>query len=94
MYHMLLCAAYYPVPHPCVTSQFRCIGGATALMCSLLLQLQTVERPSRALRVVGFALVGLFLDPKTAGQPVSRSIQDYVLNQGAFQVKHQQWDFN
>jgi hypothetical protein len=36
--------------------------------------------------VVGFALLPLFLDPKAGSQPVSRSIQDYVLNQGAFQV--------
>jgi hypothetical protein len=48
---------------------------------------QTIERTSGLLRVVGFALVPLFLDPKAGSQPVSRSIQDYVLNQGAFQVR-------
>ncbi|WIA19544.1 hypothetical protein OEZ85_004153 [Tetradesmus obliquus] len=53
---------------------------------TLMLQVQTIERTSGVLRVVGFALLGLFLDPKAGGQPVSRSIQDYVLNQGAFQV--------
>jgi hypothetical protein len=47
---------------------------------------QTIERTSGMLRVVGFALLPLFLDPKAGAQPVSRSIQDYVLNQGAFQV--------
>jgi hypothetical protein len=48
---------------------------------------QTIERTSGLLRVVGFALLPLFLDPKAGSQPVSRSIQDYVLNQGAFQVQ-------
>lgn len=51
------------------------------------LQVHTIERTSRSVRVVGFALVSLFLDPKSGAQPVSRSIQDYVLNQGAFQVR-------
>lgn len=45
-----------------------------------------MERYSRALRVVGFAVLNVFLDPKEGGQPVSRSIQDFVLNQGAFQL--------
>jgi hypothetical protein len=46
----------------------------------------TIERFSRSLKVVGFALLPLFLDPTTGQQPTSRSIQDYVLNEGAFQV--------
>jgi hypothetical protein len=46
----------------------------------------TIERSSRALRVVGFALLVLFLDPRDGGQPLSRSLSDYVLNSGAFQV--------
>jgi hypothetical protein len=46
----------------------------------------TLERSSRQLRVVGFALLALFLDPRDGGQPQSRSISDYVLNNGAFQV--------
>lgn len=57
-------------------------------------QVQTIERTSRALRVVGFALVPIYLDPKSGGQPVSRSIQDYVLNQGAFQVMTAWWCSN
>jgi hypothetical protein len=64
--------------------QFLSIRKHAPCVC---LQVQTIERYSRSLRVVGFALLPLFLDPTTGSQPVSRSIQDYVLNQGAFQVR-------
>jgi hypothetical protein len=50
-------------------------------------QVHTIERRSRSLRLVGCALLALFLDPKAGGQPLSRSLQDYVLNSGAFQAR-------
>lgn len=50
------------------------------------LQVHTIERSSGTLRVVGFGLLALFLDPRDGGQPLSRFISDYVLNSGAFQV--------
>lgn len=49
-------------------------------------QVHTIERSSRTVRVVGFGLLALFLDPRDGGQPLSRSISDYVLNSVAFQV--------
>jgi hypothetical protein len=52
-----------------------------------LLQVHTIEQTSRTLRVVGFALLPLFLDPTTGLQPLSHSTSDYVLNAGAFQVR-------
>jgi hypothetical protein len=56
-------------------------------LCHYCLQVHTIERSSRTLRVVGFALLALFLDPRDGRQPLSRSINDYVLNGGAFQVR-------
>jgi hypothetical protein len=44
-------------------------------------QVHTLDRFTRRLAVVGFALLPAFLDPREGGQPVSRSIRDYVLNQ-------------
>ena len=38
------------------------------------------------LRVVGFGLLALFLDPRDGGQPLSRNTADYVINAGAFQA--------
>jgi hypothetical protein len=43
-------------------------------------QVYTVERWSRALRVVGYAALACFTDPKTQAQPLSRNMRDYVLN--------------
>lgn len=48
--------------------------------------MHTIERSSRALRVVGFGLLAAFLDPRDGGQPLSRNTADYVINAGAFQV--------
>lgn len=39
-----------------------------------------MERWSRQLRVVGFACLPVFVDPKTMQQPLSRNVRDYVLN--------------
>lgn len=49
-------------------------------------QVHTIERSSRMLRVVGFGLLALFLDPRDGGQPLSRNTADYVINAGAFQA--------
>lgn len=38
------------------------------------------------LKIVGFAVLNNFMDPKELAQPTSRSVRDYVLNQGAFEV--------
>ncbi|KAK9815471.1 hypothetical protein WJX72_004235 [[Myrmecia] bisecta] len=53
---------------------------------TLLLQIDTVERESRELRCVGYAALPLFIDPRENGQPVRKNINDYVLNQGGFQI--------
>lgn len=72
-----------PAPH---FSGTVCSCIPLRLSCPPPLQVHTLERSSRQLRVVGFALLALFLDPRDGGQPQSRSISDYVLNNGAFQV--------
>ncbi|KAF5840442.1 hypothetical protein DUNSADRAFT_16675, partial [Dunaliella salina] len=53
---------------------------------TLLFTVQTVERWSRQLRVVGFACLPVFVDSKTSQQPLSKNVRDYVLNKGAFQI--------
>ncbi len=44
-------------------------------------QVTTLDRWSRRLSVVGWAVLHLYIDPKTQQQPVSSYIHDYVLNQ-------------
>lgn len=44
-------------------------------------QVHTLDRFTRERAVVGFALLPVFLDPREGGQPASRSLRDYVLNQ-------------
>lgn len=39
-----------------------------------------MERWTRDLRVVGYANLPCFLDPRTQQQPLSKNIKDYVLN--------------
>lgn len=46
-----------------------------------LRQVSTLERWSRQASVVGWAVLPVFLDPKTQQQPVSAYVADYVLNQ-------------
>ncbi len=48
---------------------------------TLLLQIDTIERDSRALRCVGYATLPLFHDPRISSQPMRHNISDYVLNQ-------------
>jgi len=53
---------------------------------TVLFAVHTVCRWERQQRVIGYAALPLFMDPKTQQQPASKNIRDYVLNQGAFQV--------
>ncbi len=49
-------------------------------VCVCVSQVYTIERWSNALRVVGYAAVPCFLDVRTREQPLSKNVQDYVLN--------------
>lgn len=44
-------------------------------------QVWTLERFTCSVALVGTALLPAFLDPREGGQPTSRSVRDYVLNQ-------------
>jgi hypothetical protein len=48
---------------------------------------QTIEAHSGEVRVVGHAVLELFLDAADNTQPLNRSVREYILNQGAFQVR-------
>ncbi len=48
--------------------------------------MHTICRWERERRVVGYACLPVFSDPKTSQQPASKGLRDYVLNQGAFQI--------
>ena len=41
----------------------------------------TVDRWYRDIRVVGYACINVFMDPKQQAAPLSRNIHDYVLHQ-------------
>ncbi len=58
----------YPAP-PCVRR--RCA----------VAQVHTIDRWSREQRVVGYAALNVFIDPKQQLQPLSKNVRDYVLNQ-------------
>ncbi|KAG1676617.1 hypothetical protein FOA52_008746 [Chlamydomonas sp. UWO 241] len=53
---------------------------------TVLFVVHTVCRWTRQQRVVGYAALPLFSDPRTGEQPASKNVRDYVLNQGSFQI--------
>ena len=50
----------------------------------------TVDRWYRDIRVVGYACINVFMDPKQQAAPLSRNIHDYVLHQVRGQGRGQQ----
>lgn len=46
------------------------------------MQVYTVDKWSRNVRAVGYAVLNVFVDPKQQGPPSNRSDRDYVLNSG------------
>ena len=50
-------------------------------------QVHTIEAHSQEVRVVGHAVLELFLDAADNRQPLNRNVREYILNQGAFQVR-------
>ena len=54
---------------------------------TLLLRIDTVNRFSKKSEVVGYGTINVFCDPATdMAQPSKSTLQDYVLNQGEFQI--------
>lgn len=84
-----VCVSLHNPNPPSLPSLAQLIRGPVSRQLPLRRKVHTIERGSRTLRVVGFALLALFLDPRDGGQPLSRSIADYVLNYGTFQVRTQ-----
>ncbi len=57
-----------------------CVRARSCVRVGCSVQVYTLERWTGAFRVVGYAALPCFLDPRTKEQPVSKHVNDYVLN--------------